>query len=96
LEKKIEYGKEKIKTLTKKTKIKEKKIGKLVLKSKNKAAIKKVSDFNLDNMFSNINENKKRNYFEKPGGLRYIEKIKRFAFTLHYYSPRAYCKLTCI
>ena len=49
-------------------------------------------------MFSDINENEKRNYLKKPGDLRYTEKLKRFALTLHYLSLRTYgyYRLACI
>lgn len=35
-------------------------------------------------------ENQLKNRGRKPGGHRYDDKLKSFALTLHYYSPKAY------
>lgn len=70
---------------------------------KNRNILENDAVFKLKNEYGNLLlpllKNEKRNKdIISPRGRRYSEEVKRFAITMHYYSPKAYeyCRLACV
>lgn len=104
IQKKLHTAQEKLKLVNRKTKRKDNKIeslSKLLQHLKNEGLIAKNTLDTLQEFSENIQpivQNEISNRGKNRQGRRYSDDLKKFAFTLHYHSPRAYeyCRSACI
>lgn len=104
MQKKLHAAQEKFKLLNRKTKRKDNKIqslSKLLQHLKNEGLIEESTLDTLQEFSENIQpilQNEISNRGISRQGRHYSDVLKKFAFTLHYHSPRAYeyCRSACI